>query len=392
LARWLLPADYGAFAVGYSIFLFAGAFHTALITEPLLVFGAGKYAARWRGYLSAVTSGHWAVAAIGSLLLAGVGVVAHFMGRHPLAQTFLGLALATPFSLLMWFARRAAYLRFQPQLACLASGGYLVLLLIALLALAALHSISIFVVVVTMGGAGAITGLWLLRYLHKAIDEEGTIVFRSVIEDHWRYGRWAVGTSLLMWVPLNFFFVVLSIQVNFEASATLKALSNLILPLLQTNAALGALLLPTMVARGSEGEQFKKLLRSSLLLFAAGAVLYSLGIGILSRPLVHLLYGNKYDAHANLIWLLLLIPLLDGSMVVLASALRSLARPDQVFRGYLAVSAFVLIAGVLATKASGLQGAASAMIFAHMLGIAVLSVGIFSQLHNQFSKGEALAV
>ena len=42
LARWLTPSAYGAFAVAYSVSLFMGAFHTALLTEPMLVFGSGK--------------------------------------------------------------------------------------------------------------------------------------------------------------------------------------------------------------------------------------------------------------------------------------------------------------------------------------------------------------
>ena len=40
LARWLTPTEYGAFALAYSIFLLFGAFHTALLTEPMMVFGA----------------------------------------------------------------------------------------------------------------------------------------------------------------------------------------------------------------------------------------------------------------------------------------------------------------------------------------------------------------
>ena len=36
LARWLTPTEYGAFALAYSIFLLLGAFHTAILTEPMM--------------------------------------------------------------------------------------------------------------------------------------------------------------------------------------------------------------------------------------------------------------------------------------------------------------------------------------------------------------------
>lgn len=398
LARWLRPADYGAFAVGYSVFLFIGAVHTGFITEPLLVFGAGKYATRLRSYLGALVGGHWALTAIGSLLLGSAGLVARFKGHDQLAQAFFGLAVATPFSLLMWLARRAAYLRFQSRLACTASAINLVMLLSGLIALATLHMVSIFSALAMMGVCSLVSGVWLLKGLRRLIgsqrstvvDAEAGVELKQVAADHWRYGRWSTATALVMWVPLNFFFVVLSVYVNFEASASLKALANLVLPLLQANAALGSLLLPAMVARAADREQFKKLLRSSLCLFAGGAFLYSIVIGILSRPLVHLLYNGAYDGHTTALFLLLVIPILDGTLVVLACALRSLARPDRVFWGHLAVALFVLSGGVVATQAAGLEGAASAMIFADLLGVAILGAGILAQLRN--TSNERVAV
>ena len=384
LARWLTPVEYGAFAVGYSLFLFIGAFHTALLTEPLLVFGPGKYADRPRGYLSLLLRGHWILTAVGSLLLIIAGLVLRYNGIRPLSQALLGLALATPFSLMMWFSRRAAYVRFQPRLATIASAGYLVLLLAGLIGLAGFHLVSIFSAMLTLSVAGAISGLWLMNSIHRALpDEEESLTRVPVITDHWRYGRWASATSVLMWVPLNLFFVVLSVLVNFEATGAFKALSNLVLPLLQANAALGSLLLPAMALRARNHEQFKKLLRTSLVLFAAGACIYSLLIGAFGGELVHLIYGGRYDSQANLLRLLLLIPLLDGAMVVLSNALRSLERPDRVFWAQLAVVLFLLTAGVEATRLSGLWGATAGLVVAELLGTIVLGASVLSQLKHQ---------
>lgn len=397
LARWLKPEAYGAFAVGYSLFLFIGAFHTALLTEPLLVFGPGKYAGQLRRYLSVLLSGHWALTGTGSLLLVVAGLLLRLNGLGFLAQAMFGLALAAPFSLLMWFSRRAAYVRFQPRLATMASAGYLILLLAGLFTLAGLQLVSIFSALLAMSIAGALSGFWLMRCIRRSTPEredagDGDASWQPVVIDHWRYGRWAAATSVLMWVPLNFFFVVLSVLVNFEASATLKALSNLVLPLLQANAALGSLLLPAMVTRARNHYQFRKLLRLALALFALGAFVYSLSIGALSHLLVHLLYGGRYDAQASLLWLLLLIPVLDGAMVVLANALRSLERPDRVFWAQLAVAIFVLVAGVAATRASGLWGAACGIVLADLLGTVILGAGVLSQLRNPVTATHVAAI
>ena len=381
LARWLAPREYGAFAVGYALFLLLATFHTAFVTEPLLVFGAGKYARRMRQYLQTLLRLHWYLTGAGSLLLVVAASVLHFCGVVPLAHTLFGLGLAAPFSLLMWFARRSAYLLLRPRLAAFASAAYALLIVAGLSALATFHLLSTFTAMVTMSVAGAVAGFWLLHLLRgSARNAEAAAIAIPVVADHWRYGRWACATSMLMWVPLNFFFVVLSVAVSFQASATLKALSNLVLPLLQLNAALGSLLLPAMVVRTQDRERFGKLLRLSLTLFASGAFLYSLIVGVLGRALVPLLYGGRYNSNTDLLWLLLLIPILDGAIMVLSSALRSLQRPNRVFWAQLAVAAFVLSAGVPATHSAGLWGAATVIVMADFLGVIILGAGVLATL------------
>src|ERR1700685_915370 len=59
LARWLAPADYGAFALAYSIFLLLLVLHNALLTAPMLVFGSGKYRERFREYLGVLLRVHF---------------------------------------------------------------------------------------------------------------------------------------------------------------------------------------------------------------------------------------------------------------------------------------------------------------------------------------------
>jgi O-antigen/teichoic acid export membrane protein len=393
LARWLPPSEYGAFAVGYSIFLFIGAFHTALLTEPLLVFGPVKFAGQSRSYLNALLRGHWALTGVGSLLLIIAGGLVALKGGHTLAQALFGLAVAAPFSLLMWFGRRAAYLRFQPRLATMASAAYLLLLLAGLFSLYSFHLVSVFSALLVMSVAGALSGLWLLRRVRRAIAENESDADRSdVARDHWRYGRWAAATAVLMWVPLNFFFVVLSILINLEASAALKALTNLTLPLLQANAALGSLLLPALVMRARNAEQFRKLLIWSLILFVGGASVYSLGIGTFSHFLVNRLYGGVYDSYSNILWLLLSIPIFDGAMVVLANALRALERPDRVFWAHLGVAVFILTAGVLITQSSGLWGAAGSVVFADFLGTMILAACVITQLRPATLKARSVTM
>src|SRR5258708_38703985 len=110
----------------------------------MLVFGPGKYGTQPRGYLNLLCRGHWLLTGTGSLLLIAAGIALRLNGVDALAQAICGLALAAPFSLLMWFSRRAAYMRMQPRLATIASAAYLGLLGLGLFALDLFQLLSIF--------------------------------------------------------------------------------------------------------------------------------------------------------------------------------------------------------------------------------------------------------
>lgn len=376
LARWLTPAQFGAFAVAYSLFLFFGAIHTALLTEPMLVFGANRYARQTGAYLRALLQGHWAITIAGSILIALAAIVFRFWNQLDLSQALFGLALATPFSLLTWFSRRAAYLHSTPRLAALSSIVYFVLVLVGLTALAQVHHLTLFSGFTVVAAAGAIVGLFMLAQLDRLSPRVDQVT--SVARTHWTYGRWAVANALLMWVPLNFFFVVLSVAVSFESSATLKALSNLVLPLLQANAAFGTLLLPALTARASESKEFNKLLRLAATFFLAIAVAYAAFLALFGHSLIHVLYGGKYDSAVKLLWLLLFIPIIDGITVVFASATRAHERPDRIFWAQLAITVFVLTAGVFASRTFGLAGAAAAIVAGNFMGLVILILSQYS--------------
>jgi len=61
LARWLAPADYGAFAVVFAVFLFLSGFHNALLLEPMSVLGPGRYPDQIETYLAIQVRLHFAL-------------------------------------------------------------------------------------------------------------------------------------------------------------------------------------------------------------------------------------------------------------------------------------------------------------------------------------------
>jgi hypothetical protein len=91
------------------------------------------------------------------------------------------------------------------------------------------------------------------------------------------------------------------------------------------------------------------------------------------------MYQGRYVEHAQLLWLLGLIPVAAGQQAVLGAALRALERPDKAFWAYLvsALATATIGAGVVLTW--GLAGAvyvltASVCVSASGMGWQLLSI------------------
>lgn len=390
LARWLTPQEYGAFAVAFTVMLLLGTFHSALFIEPMLVFGPGRYKEHLSEYLGVLVYGHWslAVPAGGTLLLAvglGLGVVA----SGALSTAFVGLALAGPLIFYLWLMRRACYVRLEPRLA--ATGGALYMMLMLVGSYVAYRSgiLSTATALGVLGLSSLVVALWLSRRLGvgwRLVSEDSGLrgeTFRS----HLDYGRWAVLTSALMWVPGNAYYLLLPIWGGLEASASLRALMNLVMPVLQANSALSVLLLPVLVqARG--GPQFGRLVRAALVFFSVSSLLYWVILGLFQRPLVNLLYGGQYSEHAGLLWLIGLMPLASAVGIVLGGALRAIERPDRVFWAYMFSGLATLIVGLGLVFLWGITGAVTGLLLSYVVAAVAMCV-CYLRTADPFEPAEA---
>src|ERR1039458_3007017 len=79
LARWLVPEQYGAYALAFSIFLFASGFHNALLLEPISVFGPASYGKCLPAYVGKLLRLHFVLAFfLAGLVVAGIAVLRYF--------------------------------------------------------------------------------------------------------------------------------------------------------------------------------------------------------------------------------------------------------------------------------------------------------------------------
>lgn len=359
MARWLNPATYGALAVGLAVLFLLGSMHVALLGEPLLVFGAGKFAERRGAYLGSVFLGHWIVAGAVLILMVCAGAIFMAAGSRQLGIALLGLGVSSPLILLLWLARRACYFIGAPGRAAAAGFVYLVLMVALLACLRAFEMVSLASALMVVGICSGISGAALAWAMRSSAAPADRTFLREVAAEHIAYGRWSATTNLVIFLSAQAIIVLVAAMLDLEASGQLRAILNLITPMHLVIAALVTLLVP-LLSRAQVDAARAAMLRSMLLL-AGGAAAYALLLGLLQSPLLRLLYGEQYEPAPHLVWLLAATLLPAAIADVCAAALRARQRPDLVFRGYAVAAAITIVGGVVLTLWLDLTGAVVAM-------------------------------
>ena len=381
LARSLSPSDYGAFTVAYTAFLLFGTAHTALLTEPLMVFGSSKYASSFHGYLTLLVRGHMAVTGLVAVLLALVSAL-FLSSARPLATALFYAGVTGPLILLPWLLRRACYARMRPHTAVIGGALSCGSMLIGLLWLTHAGLLSLTSSFGLMAAASLAASLFMvsgLRSGHGSVPEH--LIVKEVAADHWQYGRWALGAGMLTWLQTSIYYFLLPHFASVAASGALKAVMNLVLPVLHGYTALSMVLLPMLSQAGSPAA-VKIRLRLALPLFLLPALLYCSLAALYHRQVFELLYAGQYSGVSWLLPLAAPMVIAAGVGTVYSTALRALQRPDRVFWAYALASGATLTAGVALTARYHLMGA--------VLGLTLSYVIVAATGRKQFTSAVTL--
>jgi O-antigen/teichoic acid export membrane protein len=378
LARWLAPEQYGAYALAFSIFILVTFLYQALVLEPLSVFSGTSYPNNLRGYLQSNVWLHWGISLVIILALGGTAVAARVWWHSPIsAMAFAGMMVAGPFILIHALGRRSFYLKLTPGPAAFGSAFYCAFVVGGSFLVYKLGWLSAFTAYLVMGLAALVGGVIMLFQLNaKLAPATAKVTLATTWSKHWEYGKWALATCIVGWIPTYVYIPVVSKFSGLAVAGELRALMNLGGPVLQTYAALSMLFLPlaarvqsTQGRRGASGLTLKL-----TALFVAGAIAYWAVLIPLRRPLFHMLYAGKYmDASS-------LLPLFAAETIVWSAALgpaillRAMESPRSLFFANGAASVVALLFGIPATRFLGLRGVIWSMVLANVLYVVVAFV------------------
>jgi O-antigen/teichoic acid export membrane protein len=377
LARILTVSDYGAYAIAISVFLFLSSIHNALLLEPLGVFGSSSYRSTLRTYfVSGFLINCGLCCGISLFLALMVAPYRLLTGNVIVSSALWGMCAAYLIpTLTFWLCRRLAYLQVRPDIALLGSSVYAFIILTVLYTSRRAHWLSP-VSAFAIQGAGALAASVILVWgaMPNKCEPTEPMSVSAVLGEHWRYGKWVLGTSVGYWLTTAAYYLFLGLFLPLERVADLRVLQNLSMPINQFLTAQTNLLLPVASARFADygPVALRQTTRSFTILFTLVAVSYLFLLTLFGSDLMRILYPATYIHVAGLLPFsavpALCIAAAQGTVIALWA--RRLSR--EVFWGYTISGATSVLVGLLLTKYYGLIGSLTGLTVASAMFLAVV--------------------
>jgi O-antigen/teichoic acid export membrane protein len=159
-----------------------------------------------------------------------------------------------------------------------------------------------------------------------------TVFTKTVIIEHWKFGRLLLLSSIFAWLPANIYSFVLPLRENGLAEVgAWRALFNVVFPLQLLFANYSTYLTRTFsndLIKDSIKQKVTKIFGVYLII----ALLFSLSIIISGKYILHILYVGRYDEFGSLLPLFSFIPLTSGLHSLLGVAVKVYERTDVVLQ------------------------------------------------------------
>lgn len=372
LARWLVPAQYGAYAIAYAFFLLLSLIFQALLLEPMSVFGPSTHREQLREYFGILLRVYLGLSVLLLIVLGVSSWVESAIWHAPaLSSALAGIAVATPCILLLWLTRNAFYVKLSPKGSVVGGFLYSTLLLVGVVVLKLRGQISPLSVFLLMAATGLATAVVQCIRLKPIYSSTAGIKLRSVCQEHWRYGRWILASSFVVWIPSNVYYVLFSGHSMMLPAAELRSLLNLTLPVGQTATALSLLVQPYAARRQSSygSASVVSLVRRVTLLFAAGALVYWAVLVLFSTQVLRVLYADRYTGLSPLVPWVALSSILAVAAYGPGIGLRAFQSTSLVFAAFCASSGITVCLGIPATLVFGVPGAVATLVLANAVAV-----------------------
>ncbi|HEV7349172.1 lipopolysaccharide biosynthesis protein [Telluribacter sp.] len=367
LARWMSQTEYGAFSLAFSIFLLLGIIQSSFWTEPLLIFGSNLFQKRLINYYSILKSLQWKFTLTISLLLITFGIYLNKIDEKELSYAIWGTSIASPFILHMWITRRYCYLIMKPRIAAYGGLTYMLLFVPSAILVGKVFKLNIITAFLLMGVASYLSALAINTKLPlNNKTSKKLFILPFIYRNHWKYGSWSFLAGIFYWVFGNINYILLPYYESLEVVASYKALTNLILPIININVAITGLLIP-IFSRAKSDNLLKEKLKTITKLLATSSIIYWIFLILFGDIILKWLYNETYLELTFLLVILGISPICSAITNIYISVLRTFEKSKTITTVYLFGSLLTLGLGVLLIPYYGLVGAIVSFVFTNLV-------------------------
>lgn len=218
------------------------------------------------------------------------------------------------------------------------------------------------------GLAGLIT-IIKLDVFHFVFHENRELGWKKLLVEQWVFGRWIVLAAFFNFVATQIQIFIVAEILGLDSAGAFRALQNFMLPMLQIQAAISTLALPSIAfafgrQRYADMCRMSFIVAGTLFLFS---VLFLVILFLFSATLENLLYTGRYSEYIGLIPIVGVIPLITAVEIGFSLIVRSLQR--SVYYAVLTFGMAVagVVSGLILIPSFGVAGAVGSLVVSAVL-------------------------
>ncbi len=387
-AAWLPIDDFGRYVIVWTAALFIEAIQTSLVIDALPAITA-RYGRRNRQRID--DAAMWVAVAFSlasSLIL--IGAAAVLAGTLPnYAWPILVLALVNPLQRLYLFFRRLCYIRDRQSAAAAAALAYCLASFGGALALIYFYAFSVGSVIALSGLGSAAAIIVFIAMGIGRLNKSRPLNVAWLSWQIWNSSRWLAPAAVVSWLIAWGIFPIVAAMSGPAAAGIIRALQNLLTPIIQFNAALNLAILPRVADKvADDGDTYaRRFALRGTAVFATTALLYCTLIMATAQFTLPLIYKKpEIVASAFLLWPLSLAIVCEAARVASSISLLATRRTRTVFFARLIALAAFASASAILGYFMGYVG----IMWANALGTAAGSIVVVSAAMMRPSPKTAL--
>ena len=373
-ARALTSSDFGAVAIGFSVFLLVMGISRAWNSDPLII----RYsAAHTSDRTIAISRAAGSAVAIGLLAGALVGLVALALDGA-MRSVLLVVAVSLPFLMLQDLWRFALIMQGRQRSAAVNDGLWLLIMLLAF-AIGTRSELSpAGAIVCWTAGAFVAAGFGLVQLCCRP-----SVAVLSWWTKHRDLGaRYVIEFFLVIGVSYGLTIGV-AVAGGLEDSAGFRGATVLMGPLHVLFMGVGIQVLPRMVHQVSDHlDQAWRTAKLTSAGLAAAAMIWALTLLVIPDSLGQELLGESWDVTAPLLPVFSWMYVMSGAGMGALYGLRALADARRSLKVRLALSPLVITAGVTGAAIAGPMGAATGLALANTIALPIWWRSVHTSLRH----------